>query len=253
MKLLVKLIFWSIVFFALTSCTTERINQNAPAKNTHEASSLNVQLGLQYLSQGNTSRAKQKLLLAIKQHESLRSFGAMAYFYEKTGDAKNAEQYYLKSIDENSAAGAGHNNYGTFLCRQGKYQQAEQQFQRAVADSNYLNTASAYENAGLCALLIPNQQQAQSYFKKAVQQNPHMWSSLAQLVKINYQQKNYAKANHYMQIYIKSRALSPEFVLLGVKVAKQLKNKALARQYGNILKRKFPKSTQYQQSLKLVR
>ena len=253
MKLLVKLILSSAVCLLLFSCTTETINKNAPAKNQNEASSLNVQLGLRYLNQGNMSRAKQKLLLAIKQQESLRSYGAMAYFYEKTGDSKSADSFYLKAISENSAAGAGHNNYGAFLCRQGKYQQAEHQFQLAVGDSSYLNTASAYENAGLCALLIPNQAQAQSYFEKAVQQDPRMWSSLAQLAKINYQQGNFAKANQYLQSYLKTNDLSPDFLLLGVKVGQKLRNQRLAKQYSNLLKRQFPKSKQYQQSIKLVR
>ena len=253
MKLLAKLIFCSVVCFALFGCSTETSHPQGPAKNQQEASSLNVQLGLQYLDQGNTPRAKQKLLLAMEQHESPRSYGAMAYFYEKTGDVINAEKYYLMAISENSNAGAGHNNYGAFLCRQGQYQKAEQQFQLAVKDTNYLNTASAYENAGLCALLIPNQQQAEDYFQKAVQQNPRMWSSLAQLAKINYQQGKYAQANQYLQTYLSSSSISPDFLLLGVKVALQLKNKALVKQYSNLLNRQFRKSKQYQQSLKLVR
>lgn len=253
MKLLVKLIFCGLLGIALLGCTSETINQNTPAKNYQEASNLNVQLGLEYLHQGNTARAKQKLLLAIQQNPSLRSYGAMAYFYEQTGDMKQAEQNYLQAISENSVAGAGHNNYGAFLCRQGKYEQAEQQFKLAIADPNYLHTASAYENAGLCALLIPDNTLAQTNFEKAVQQNPRMWSALAQLAKLNYQQGKYQQANQYLQSYIKADSVSPDFLLLGVQVAKKLNNKALMRQYVQLLQQKFPKSKQYQQALRVMR
>jgi type IV pilus assembly protein PilF len=246
MNLLIKLLAISFSLTLLVSCTTEKVNQSTDLS---EASSLNVQLGLRYLHAGNTSRAKQKLLQAVKQKTSAQSYGAMAYFYEQTSENKMAEKFYLKAIGQNSQAGAGHNNYGAFLCRVGKYAQAEQQFQLAVDDVNYTNDGSVYENAGLCALLIPDQSKAKQYFTKAVQQSPRLSNALAQLAKINYEQKQYQQANLYLQRYIKSNNVSPEFLLLGVKIAQHLRQPKLAKEYGFLLKSQFPKSKQYKQYL----
>lgn len=254
MKLLIKLSVFFAILLALSACTTENIDEQtgAPTKNLDQASEINVQLGLQYLNQGNTARAKQKLLQAIKQNPTSTAYGALGYFYETTGDQKQAEQYYLKAISLNPTAGAGHNNYGTFLCRQGRYQQAEQQFKLAVSDKNYLKDASAYENAGLCALLVPNRQKARQYFLKAVQQNPRMSTSLAELAKLSYRQRNYVQANNYMQQYVKSGSVAPDTLLLGVKIALKLKRTPLAKEYGFLLQTNYSNSSQYKQYLNLM-
>lgn len=251
MNLLSKLLSIVLLMSALAACTTETVSDDGAGKNIKQASSINVQLGLQYLNQGSISRAKQKLLLAVRQNASAQSYGAIAYFYERTSEIDNAQQFYLKAISEAPEAGAGHNNYGAFLCRQGQYQQAEQQFQQAVADPNYLNDAGAYENAGLCALLIPDQAKAVSYFKQALKQNPRRAVALAQLAQIAFQNKQYVQANNYLQRYIKTNNLSPATLLLGVRVAKHLKRSMLMREYGFLLKQRFPDSKEYKQYLRM--
>lgn len=248
MNLLIKLLVLLLGLSWLVGCTTEKLNESTDLS---EASSINVQLGLRYLHAGNTSRAKQKLLQAVKQKPSPQSYGAMAYFYEKTHENTVAQKYYIKAIAQDSVAGAGHNNYGAFLCRTGKYAQAEQQFELAVADVNYTNDGSVYENAGLCALLIPDQDKAKHYFIKATQQNPRLSTALGELAQISYQQKQYNVANQYLQRYIKSTSVSPQYLLLGVKVAQQLKQPRLAKEYGFLLKSQFPKSKQYKQYLQM--
>jgi type IV pilus assembly protein PilF len=253
MKLFSKLVILLVTILLVGGCTTETVNDTSNSKNYEQAASINVQLGLQYLAQGSVSRAKQKLLLAVEQNPSLQSYGALAYFYEKTGESNVAGEYYLKAIAEEPSAGAGHNNYGAFLCRQGQYQQAEQQFELAVNDPNYLNDAGAYENAGLCALLVPNQQQAISYFQRALRQDPKRSTAAAHLVKIYYEQGQYQQANKYMQQYIKTNKLTADNLWLGVKIAQQLQQNNLVKEYGFLLKTQFPTSQEYQQFLQLKR
>ncbi len=76
------------------------------------------------------------------------------FFYGKTGDLPKAREYYSKALTYSGHAGAQLNNYGAFLCRQGQYAEAEQYFLKATKDLKYDHTAGAYENAGLCALIV---------------------------------------------------------------------------------------------------
>lgn len=129
----------------------------------------NVVLGLAYLDKGNKIKAKEKLLYAL--NESPRDpivLDAMAYFYEETQDISLASIYYKKAYGIAPNNGAVVNNYAVFLCKQHQQEAAEKLFLKAANLQNYLNTAKAYENAGVCALQVGDTLKAKEYFTKAV-------------------------------------------------------------------------------------
>lgn len=146
------------------SCTTEVLDTNQ-----NLASRDNVALGLEYLKNGNKVRAKEKLLRAL--HESPQSPVAlytMAYYWENTGNVALASQYYEHAYQLAPNDGAVLNNYGVFLCKQHQVQRAETLFLKAANLQNYINTAKAYENAGVCALTVNDKAKAKDYFTKAL-------------------------------------------------------------------------------------
>ena len=147
-----------------------------------KAADMNVQLGIAYLQQGYTVRAKSKLLLALRQAPHWPpALDAMAYYLEMTGDNALAQQYYKKALYFAPQEGRSQNNYGAYLCRTGQYSRAIDHFIKAVQDPNYIETAEAYENAGLCALKIPNNALAEQYFLKAIRLDPHRETSMLEL------------------------------------------------------------------------
>lgn len=251
-----QITIWGVLLLSLLlfdACTTETVSTHIPEKNLPRAAMINLKLGLIYLQQGDVPKAKQKLLLAQRQHPSAAVIRGLAYFYEKTGDLSRADVYYRKAIAKAPLAGAGHNNYGVFLCKAKRYRQAEQQFVAAITDINYLNIANAYENAGLCALLIPDDSKAKRYFKKALQQNPNIVTSLRQLIRLNYEQRRYQQANVYLQHYLNIRQLDADTLWLGAQMALKLNDKAMWQRCGALLATHFPRSTQFAQYQRLMR
>lgn len=148
-----------VLFLCLTTGCVNSAENPALAK-------INVQLGLAYLDKKEIAQAKLKFLEAKQQapKEPLVWY-SMAYFFERTGDLKKAQSYYQTAISLSPQSGCAHNNYGTFLCRQGKYREAIEQFNLAVQDEYYLDAAGAYQNAWICALRIPDIPLAQYYLK----------------------------------------------------------------------------------------
>ena len=126
------------------------------AKRT-KAAKTNAQLSMTYTDRDDLGRAKQKILIAIQENPALPEvWYGLAYYQEKTGDFTEAQINYRKAIALDPKRGEAHNNYGTYLCRHGQYRAAVDEFSLAVKDINYMNAAGAYENAGLCALKIPD-------------------------------------------------------------------------------------------------
>lgn len=172
-----------------------------------DAASYNIQLGMAYLKQGDRVRAKRKLLTAMTLAPNSANVNvAMAYYLEKTGEMNEADKLYRKAIALEPTSGAQLNNYGTFLCRLEKYQAAEEYFLKAVRDVQYLHTAGAYENAGLCVAAIPDYPKAKAYFRKALEHDPQRKQSLYELVAIEFKQDQASVALGYLQSY-------PELVL----------------------------------------
>jgi type IV pilus assembly protein PilF len=182
-KIVCVLLFCFLASLQLTACSTTK---SATPEEDAKSAKINMQLGMSYLQKKDMKRAKERLLAAIdtapNMPECWYSFG---YFLEMTGEPEQAEKYYLTAVKLAPGKGDTHNNYGTFLCRVGKYKQAIHEFLLAVGDMHYLQTASAYENAGLCAMKIPNRQLALLYFNKALKHDPFMEVSQQELAMLN--------------------------------------------------------------------
>ncbi|MCD6056195.1 MAG: pilF [Gammaproteobacteria bacterium] len=252
-----KRVFFLIVclFLTITGCTssssnTEKRGQELSVNSNYDlkrAASINTQLGLAYLKKGDVSRAKGKLLLAIEQNPSdPLAQGAMGYFYEQTGNKTLAKQYYLKSISLAPHRGGPKNNYGTFLCRQGEYKESLPYFTEAVADQDYLQTAEAYENAGLCALMIPDKKTAQRYFEKAVLNDPRRDRALLELADIEFSEGLYNKAKQDLERFHQLDSPTARSLLLGINIADKTGDKTSAANYAAMLKRNFSDSNEYQ-------
>lgn len=193
---------------------------SARKNNVRDAASYNTQLGLAYLKQGDRPRAKRKLLTALAQApDSPDVNAAMAWFMEQSGEMDSAQTYLKKAMATAPRNGAQLNNYGAFLCRRGKYSQADLYFQQAVHDAKYEHTAGAYENAGLCAAAIPDDTKAARYFVRALEQDPSRKQSLYELVNINVKLGLVNKALGYLQEYPALTLSDPTLLALAAQVA----------------------------------
>ena len=176
-----------ILTILLSACNSKvpTLESTPPLNQAELAASYNAQLGLAYLEKGNIARAKHKLLTALELAPDYPpALDAMAYYQEKTGNLNTAQHYYQKSLHESQESGTSLNNYGAFLCRNGQYPAAINYFIRATTDPKYLQVAGAYENAGLCALKIPDESAAIIYFEQALQEDPKRPTALLELAKL---------------------------------------------------------------------
>jgi type IV pilus assembly protein PilF len=201
-----------------------------------KAASFNMQLGLGYLKQGQRPRAKKKLLTALKQEPNSPDINAaMAYYLEQTNDLDAARKYYLKAISLSANSGAQLNNYGSFLCKQGEYKKADEYFIRAIKDTQYINTAGAYENAGLCALAAPENEKAKYYFKQALSQDPSKNTSLYEWVKLENKEEHNDKVLELLQEHPDLVLNDPIFLDLAKNAATKAGKYEMASEYEHIL------------------
>lgn len=245
------------VVWLLSACSAAAPNtdnsavKNGQTPNLKLAAQYNVQLGVSYLQQGDTTLAKQKLILATEQDpNSVAAWNGMAYFMQTTDNNIEAQKAYQKALAIDPNAGDTLNNYGVFLCQQGQARTAVTYFQKAVSDSHYANTAQAYENAGLCALKVPDTRQAEQFFIKALDNDSKLPTSCLALSTLAFNKGDIDRAQYYLNRYNQLARPSADSLWLTVELAKRQGNQALARDAGEKLATDFPHSSQYQQYLK---
>jgi type IV pilus assembly protein PilF len=188
----------------LTACATSGNSTRSVAEEKKKKlAGINIELGMGYLEEKDIQRAKQKLLEAMDADPSLPEVQySMAYFYEATGDLQQANIYYLKAIALAPNRGDTQNNYGTYLCRAGEYRKSVEHFKMALQDPSYLDTAGAYENAGLCAMKIPDPNHALMYFNHAILQDANHPVSLINAAELEYNRGNYRAARQRLKEYL---------------------------------------------------
>lgn len=159
--MLKKLLISLLLLCFLSACTNPALSEDA------EAARANLVLANAYLEQGHYAEAKSTLLVATHQapHEAF-VWNSWAYYADLTGESEAADLYYRKAIHLEPRLGVFHNNYGVFLCRQGHYALAIQQFLLAARDPGYLYPGRAYHNASLCAAQQGNHQKEVDFFEQ---------------------------------------------------------------------------------------
>lgn len=207
----------------LISCSTMKPAKDDDTEMRIKTSKINTQLGIAYLERHNIQRAKQKLLLALDQApETPEPWYAMGYFLETTGNKTDARTYYLRSVEIAPTRGDVQNNYGTFLCRSGDYKAAIQHFMLATKDRDYLDPADAYENAGMCALKMPNYRLARKYLTSALTEDPTRPNALIGLAELDYQIGNYQAASRQLSAFLLMSPATPQSNYLGSRIQTKL-------------------------------
>lgn len=207
-----------------------------------------MQLGLTYLRRGNSEQAKYNLDKAYGHAPDLEEVHvALAYYYQTVGDIPRAEQAYRDAVETRNPSGDAKNNFGVFLCKERKYDKAEQMFLAAINTPDYTRIASSYENLGICSREAGLMDKARRYFTMALKYEPRRASSLLELTELALIQQDYPLARNELARYHRVAIESAQSLALGIKIEQGLHNTDAAKQLGITLLAKFPASEQAKQ------
>ncbi len=250
--MLIKIAVIVVTLLSLSACAQKKTMTDSGEvgrqKNNKVAAKYNVKLGLAYLQQGDVYRSKRKLLTALHQDPKSPTVNdALGYYMELTGSLKSAENYYKHAMILAPGKGAQLNNYGTYLCRQKRYNESIGYFVRATQDPNFIDSAGAFENAGLCSMAIPDVATAKKYFDRALKQDPRRQTSLIEMAQIGVKQKHYKYANRFLKAYEKVGPTTAESSYLGYQIANATHQVPQTFKYENTLRSQFADSSQYKQ------
>jgi len=209
------------------------------------AASINVQLGVDYLQQGNLALAQDKLLRALREDpHSAEVHGALALLDERLGNAREADKEYLRALHLSHDAPAMLNNYAVYLCSHGRPDEGVHYFEEAAANPLYRTPWAAYTNAGVCLQSVHRDAEAMTRFERAMQSNPGFADATLDASALDFAARHYVQARVRIDLYLMSYPATPDLLLLGWRIAGAQSDAGGQQRYAARLHKEFPHSGQ---------
>ena len=185
-----NIILLALVLLPLISCSSSR-----------EKSSTNKKADLYYGQGTNLLRAKDytkalKSLIASNQYrpndsKTLNNLG-MAYYFKKS--VINATNHIKRSIEINPKNSDARMNIATIYLKQGKHDQAEEQYKSILKDLVYENQHITYFNLASIELIRGNKEKAKKFLKESIAVNENYCPAFYKLGKVAFDEGHYKHA-----------------------------------------------------------
>ena len=201
----------------------------------------NVNLGVEYMRQGAYETALAKFNKAVKADPKYAiTYNMLGVLYQQLDDPVEAENNFKKSLKLAPEDPSALNNYGQFLCKLDRQTEAEEHFLAAAGNPFNTTPELAYTNAGSCAYLHKQTENAVKYFQKSLSINPEMPVALSQMAKISFDKGEYVIARDYMDRYLKLARHTPKTLWLAIRIERHFDDVDRLASYSLLLRNKYP-------------
>ena len=238
-----------VVLLALGGCAATppggEIGAAPVPKAANKLAEVQTRLGIGYLRQGKLELAYNRLVKALlADPDYSTAHNAMGTLQEQLGDTAKAEFHLRKAVALNPTDSSAQSNYGSFLCRTGRYEEGEQRFLQALKNSLYERPEVAYNNAGLCMLTAGEGDKAETYFRSALERNARIPTALKGMTQISYERERFLPARAYLQRYEELARADAALLWLGVRIERELGDGQAEKRYAARLRQQFPDSNE---------
>lgn len=244
-KSLARIVF-ILVVLQLMACQQSNVRDS----DRRSLATTYVQLGVAYMQEDRLDVALEKFNRALELDSAYSPVhNGIAILYSRMGENEHAEKHYRKAISLGPKDSRALNNFGQFLCEQGRYVEAEEKFVAAASNPLYRSPALALANAGVCASRIPDLEKAEAYFRQSLRHNARYPLALLRMSELSLRRENYMSARGYMQRYHEVGQRSADSLWISTRIEYALGDKNAVASYTLLLKNNYPNSMQTKQLL----
>lgn len=221
------------------------------AEERKKMASIDTQLGIEYMREGNNALALKRLQKALSlEPNSVDAHNTLGLLYSQLREYDLAESSFKSALRAEPGNSFALNNYGQFLCQQQRHAEGQKNFLAAVKNPLYDTPEVAYTNAGLCALDVKDTTAAEEYFRAALGSNPDMRAALLPMGQISLDRQDPIEASRYLARYLRFGPQGPRSLALGIRIERQLNHPDKVASYELMLRNQFPDSRETGQLLR---
>ncbi|MES2075287.1 MAG: type IV pilus biogenesis/stability protein PilW [Pseudomonadota bacterium] len=210
---------------------------------------IRMQLAVGYYEQGQYTVALDEVKLALAADPDYADgYGMRGLIYMAMGETGLAGDNFTRALklapDNPDLA----NNYGSFLCQNGRVDEAMRYFDAALKNRAYASPAKALNNAGSCALKRKDYAGAEQYLLQALQLTPDLAATNANLARVYYVRRDYQRAGFFISRLgktAKMESMTADVLWLAIKVQHQLGDAGAEAGWATQLRRHHAGSAEY--------
>ncbi|WEF33517.1 type IV pilus biogenesis/stability protein PilW [Pseudoduganella chitinolytica] len=210
---------------------------------------IRMQLAVGYYEQGQLPVALDEIKKAVAADpEYADAWGMRALIYMAMGETALADDNFRRALQLAPGNPDIANNYGSFLCQNGRVRESFKFFDIALASRQYASPEKAQNNAGNCALKARDLDTAEKYLLQALQRTPDQPSTNASLARVYYERRDYVRANFFITRLGKVArpdSLPADVLWLAIRVQHKMGDTGAEQGWVTQLRRHHPASPEY--------
>jgi type IV pilus assembly protein PilF len=243
-------LFLAAVVLAAAGCSsqstleTKAVTDSSLADGRRRAE-VHTSLAGEYYARGNYGVALSETRLAVKDDPSyVPAYNMQGLVYMELREDVMARQAFDQALRLQPNSAEVLNNFGWFLCTRNDTTRALELLQRAGADSQNPTPEKTLLSTGLCYRRLGKNTEAEEYLRRAVLIRPDLIGALYNLALLTYERGAMQDAENYLNRYMRLAQPSFEGLVLGVNVARGMKDKAAEDSFMQQLRRRYPDAPQ---------
>lgn len=148
-----------------------------------------------------------------------------------TGHAADAGGHFQQALEIAPGNGAYANNFGIWLCGNGRALESLAWFDKALADPAYPTPATALVNAGTCAQQAGQPVRAEASWRQVLALDPEMGSALAGLARLQFDRGQFMDARAFVQRWLAIAPQDANALRLAAQIEQKQGDNAAAQRY----------------------
>ncbi|HFF5968675.1 TPA: type IV pilus biogenesis/stability protein PilW [Stenotrophomonas maltophilia] len=190
---------------------------------------------------GNLDAAERKAREALKlAPDSPDALVLLAGIDERGGRTQQAGESFRRAAEQAPQRGDILNNYGAWLCQQGRPAESLVWFDRALQAPGYATPAESQANAGGCALDAGQFERAERDLRAALTTLPGNPVALEAMAQLSFRQGRFMEARAFAERRIAAAPATRSVLQLASQIEARLGDRAASDRYLQRIRQEFP-------------
>lgn len=208
-----------------------------------------LELASAYFGRGQPTTALDEVKQALAAKPDLpEAFNLRGLIYASLGELPLAEQSFQRALQLAPRNGDTLHNYGWFLCQQRRFDDADAQFNAALAAPQYADVPRTLMARGVCLARAGRWADAERQLGRAFELDPANPSIAFAYAEVLYQRGEYERARFYVRrINSQADQSNAQTLWLAARIERRIGNMPGVDDYARQLRERFPDSPEARQ------
>jgi type IV pilus assembly protein PilF len=225
---------------------TRELPTSSDQTDAQKRGGIHLELAVGYYQQQQLTVALDEIKQALQAAPNLaEAYSMRGLIYMDMGMPRLADENFTQALRLSPHNPDFNNNYGLFLCQNGRAADSIAYFEAAIQNRAYQSPGKALNNAGVCSLKLNDIAAAERYFSEAFRYEPGNSVTNTNLARIYYNRQDYERARLYITRASRADVVSAETLWLAIKIEHKFGDRASEASLATQLQRRYPNSVEY--------